>query len=131
MAATHSENGALYASHSGTSMSTPIVSGVVSLLLSVDRSLQPDEIESIIQQTARDVGEAGWDSATGFGIVDAGAAVTAVVGTLPEPIETPTTTPTAIKTPIQTQPTPVQTPTARPPAPAVESAVDLYIPFRG
>lgn len=42
-----------YGYKQGTSMATPVVSGVVSLLLSIDPELTPAEVRSILQTTAR------------------------------------------------------------------------------
>lgn len=66
---------------SGTSSATPMVAGVVALLMQKMPNLTPDEIKMILQGTARDIaagtsrmGDAagvGWDAATGHGLVDA------------------------------------------------------------
>lgn len=60
---------------SGTSMATPHVSGVASLLLQKDPTLLPHELAYIIRHTAVDLGTAGPDNTYGFGRVDALAAV--------------------------------------------------------
>lgn len=60
---------------SGTSFSAPIVTGVVSLMLSENPSLKPDEIKKILQQTATDVEVPGVDQYTGYGIVNAKGAL--------------------------------------------------------
>ncbi|WMW21768.1 S8 family serine peptidase [Methanolobus mangrovi] len=66
---TYKEDG--YASIAGTSMATPHVSGVVALLLSANPSLTPDEVRSILQNSATDLGDSGWDDEYGYGLVNA------------------------------------------------------------
>jgi serine protease AprX len=66
---------------SGTSSATPMVAGVVALLLEKKPTLAPDEVKQILQGTARDIStgttntgdsaSVGWDAATGYGLVDA------------------------------------------------------------
>jgi kexin len=71
---------------SGTSASTPMVSGVVALMLSVNPELSWRDVRLILAQTARrnDPTDPGWVAGTdglafnhkyGFGVVDAAAAV--------------------------------------------------------
>ena len=62
---------------SGTSFSAPLVSGLVSLLLANDPSLTNKQVMDIIRSTARDVGTPGVDQYTGYGIIDARAALKA------------------------------------------------------
>ncbi len=69
-----------YAQMSGTSMATPHVAGAVALMLSAEPGLAPDEIKSILQQTAVDLGPAGSDNEFGAGRVDAYEAVLAANG---------------------------------------------------
>ena len=64
----------------GTSMATPHVSGVAALLLTRNPNLTPDEMRSVLQSTAEDLGSAGWDSTFGWGLVDAQAALESVTG---------------------------------------------------
>ena len=65
---------------SGTSFSAPIVSGVASLLLSKRPELGPDELLNVLQQSAKDIEVPGQDQYTGFGLVDARAALAAQPG---------------------------------------------------
>ncbi|MDD4778775.1 MAG: S8 family serine peptidase [Fermentimonas sp.] len=59
----------------GTSFSAPIVSGVAASLRAMDPSLSPQQIESIITDTAVDKGSSGRDNYYGFGLLDFSAAV--------------------------------------------------------
>jgi len=59
----------------GTSMATPHVSGTVNLMKTLDPELTADEIKLILQTTAADIGDPGFDNETGFGRVDAYAAL--------------------------------------------------------
>jgi subtilisin family serine protease len=60
---------------SGTSMATPHVSGTVNLMKALDPDLAPDEIKRILQTTAVDLEDPGFDDQTGFGRIDAHAAL--------------------------------------------------------
>ncbi|MCR9129930.1 MAG: S8 family serine peptidase [Alphaproteobacteria bacterium] len=62
---------------SGTSFSAPIVAGVASLVLSHRPELSAAELRTILLNSARDVGSPGVDQYTGYGIVDAAAALQA------------------------------------------------------
>ena len=63
-----------YTQISGTSMATPFISGVVALMLDADPTLTPDEIKSILTNTAsKMVGREEWEVGAGF--VNAHAAV--------------------------------------------------------
>jgi serine protease len=60
---------------SGTSMASPVVAGVASLLLSKYPDLKPFEVEAILKMTAMDLGDDGYDIKFGAGFVDAVAAL--------------------------------------------------------
>ena len=64
-----------YVSLSGTSMSCAVVAGVAALLLSQDQSLTPQEIINLMEQSAYDAGDTGYDTQFGWGVVDAKAAL--------------------------------------------------------
>jgi serine protease len=70
-----------YGFYSGTSMSTPHVSGVAALMLSVKPTLKPDEVTFLLQSTAHRFGAAC--TTCGAGIVNAQAAVDAALGSPP------------------------------------------------
>jgi serine protease len=70
-----------YTKYQGTSMATPHVSGVVSLILSANPALTPAQVTSLVQSTARPFpGGSTCAGACGAGIIDAGAAVAAAGG---------------------------------------------------
>jgi len=60
----------------GTSMAAPHVVGVAALLLAQNPNRTPDQIRNILQTTAEDKEDLGWDQYYGYGIVDAYAALT-------------------------------------------------------
>lgn len=61
----------------GTSFSVPFVSGLASLMLAKDPSLTNPQVMNILKSTARDVGVPGVDQFTGYGMIDARAALSA------------------------------------------------------
>ncbi|MFH1844110.1 MAG: S8 family serine peptidase [bacterium] len=63
---------------SGTSMACPHAAGCAALMLSKNPSLSPAGVDSIMEQTANDLGIAGKDNDYGSGLIDAYAAVSAV-----------------------------------------------------
>ena len=67
----------------GTSMATATVSGVAALLVAEGATNQ--EVMDLLTTTAVDMGSPGWDMESGFGIVDAAAALEAFAGPAPEP----------------------------------------------
>lgn len=69
------QGGGGYQYLSGTSTAAPYVAGIVALMLSVNPALTPVEIGSVINATATDISRAGYDTSTGWGIVDAFKAV--------------------------------------------------------
>lgn len=59
----------------GTSASAPNVSGVASLVWSINQGLSATQIKDIVSQTAYDLGAPGYDTVYGYGFVNADAAV--------------------------------------------------------
>ncbi len=55
----------------GTSAACPVVSGVAALILSVDPSLEEDEVRQLIEDNATDMGSSGFDTTYGHGRVSA------------------------------------------------------------
>lgn len=64
-----------YATASGTSMATPIVSATVALIKHDHPTYSPSQVESALFKTAKDLGKAGKDTSYGYGRVVASAAV--------------------------------------------------------
>lgn len=66
---------------SGTSMACPVVAGTAALVRAADPTLSAREVRDVLCNTARDLYTKGFDAQTGYGAVDAEAAVGSVVGT--------------------------------------------------
>jgi subtilisin family serine protease/predicted acylesterase/phospholipase RssA len=65
----------------GTSMASPYVAGIASLMLAAEPRLTAEQIEGIIQRTALPVsGTRAWANDAGFGRIDASACVTEAAG---------------------------------------------------
>jgi len=64
-----------YGGVSGTSFSCPIAAAVVGLIMSANLELTPNEVESILESSADDLGDIGWDTYYGHGRVNANVAV--------------------------------------------------------
>lgn len=60
---------------SGTSFAAPVVAGIASLLFSRDPSLSAAQVRRMLLNSARDVGAPGVDQFSGYGMVDAAAAL--------------------------------------------------------
>lgn len=65
---------ARYGRLSGTSMAAPHVAATAALLLALDPTMNPSEVQFVLRHTARDTSKPGWDFYTSWGIVDALAA---------------------------------------------------------
>jgi len=61
----------------GSSFSAPFVSGVASLILSINPKLTGEQIKRMVPQSAKDIDVPGKDQYTGYGLLDAGAALSA------------------------------------------------------
>jgi hypothetical protein len=61
----------------GTSFAAPIVSGVASWLIGARPGLEPGQYSDMLRHSAKDLGPAGWDKDTGFGLVNLAAALQA------------------------------------------------------
>ncbi|WP_445152012.1 S8 family peptidase [Baekduia sp. Peel2402] len=84
---------------SGTSMASPLVTGIVALMKAVRPDLSPDEVETILKGTARDLGSPGADPQFGAGLINAAAAVNAAASYVrpapPAPAPVPVPVPAA------------------------------------
>jgi len=79
-----------YGTAAGTSFSSPITVGVVALMWAANPRLSPEDIVLLLEQTAVDLGAAGYDTSFGFGRIDAHAAVLAAsTAEAPPPDTTP------------------------------------------
>ncbi len=103
-----------YGNAAGTSMATPHVSAVAAKVWSHYPSLTADQIRTILELNASDMGEEGRDDEYGWGLVDALAAYQALSGmTQPPSTKAPITPVTSPPTKAPTEP-PTKTPTKNP-----------------
>ncbi len=68
---TYWNDGSTYAHMSGTSMSAPHVAGLAALLFAQDGGRSNAEVRSLIEDSADDLGDAGWDPYYGHGRINA------------------------------------------------------------
>ncbi len=61
----------VYCFFQGTSMAAPHVTGVAALLVANGTASSPDHVRQALQNTAKDLGAAGWDQYYGWGLVQA------------------------------------------------------------
>lgn len=59
----------------GTSMASPIITGVVALMLSRNPNMSPEMIKTKLESTAKPIGSSGFNEKAGYGLVDAEKAV--------------------------------------------------------
>ena len=105
---TYNVNSSNYTSLSGTSMATPAVAGVVALVRAANPDLTPASVSNILQQSAVDKGDPGFDNYYGYGLTDASRAVSLALngsgipspGGMPSPSPLLTPKPTPVPTPI-------------------------------
>ena len=65
-----------YKQLNGTSMAAPCVAGAAALIFSLDSSLTPANVSTILCDSAKDLGDSGWDAEYGYGELDMLEAVT-------------------------------------------------------
>lgn len=72
-----------YSTDDGTSFAAPQVSGTIALMLSVNPTLTPDTIRSILRSTCTKLSgytyTSGWNNETGYGLLNTYAAVSSVI----------------------------------------------------
>lgn len=68
--------GSTYAKMSGTSMASPMVAGLAAMLLAKNPKLTNDDVRQIIEVSATDLGDSGWDPRYGHGRIDVYKALT-------------------------------------------------------
>jgi serine protease AprX len=89
-----------YVAMSGTSMATPMTSGVVALLLQANASQTPSQVKSVLEKTAVPLGGSVPNNNYGYGRVNATAALNSVLaGRGPAPTPTPIPGPAPKPTP--------------------------------
>ena len=127
-----------YVYYQGTSMAAPHITGVISLIASLNPSFNFTQILQILQSTARSFppGSNCTTTTCGSGIVDAAAALNAVQNPPPTSTAGPSPTPSRTNTPgggkstqtptLTRTPTPTRTPTAIPTNTATATATATF-----
>ena len=77
---TTTASGGYTSTFNGTSSACPLAAGVAGLILSVDPSLSPDAVRTIMQISAVDIGIDGYDVETGHGRVNVFNALATIMG---------------------------------------------------
>lgn len=91
-----------YINMQGTSMACPVVTAVAALVKAANPNLGPQEIRNILDQTATDLYQPGKDAQTGYGVVNAQAAVATALGVSAEaPMDAQTSPPSLQKADIE------------------------------
>ena len=72
--------GNAYTTVSGTSMAAPRVTAAAALLYKTVPGIKPAQVREILTESARDIGEAGFDAETAWGCLDTEAAMSCVQG---------------------------------------------------
>ncbi|WP_137792033.1 S8 family serine peptidase [Bacillus sp. E(2018)] len=85
----HFEKKSSFMKLSGTSMASPVVAGVASLLLSKNPNLSPREVEYILEQTGKDLGDKGYDTKYANGLVDPVKALSFDASKIPSSVYVP------------------------------------------
>ncbi|KOO37216.1 S8 family peptidase [Priestia koreensis] len=80
-----------FANLSGTSMSSPVVAGAASLLLSKYPNLTPAQVEYVLEHTAKDLGAKGYDTKFGNGLVNPVGALQYDMKKIPASVQNPKT----------------------------------------
>ncbi|SEN62883.1 S8 family serine peptidase [Paenibacillus sp. OV219] len=68
-----------YKSEEGTSMAAPQVAAAAALVWAMHPDYKPYQVRSLLRQTALDIGEPGFDLASGYGLLQVDNAVTAML----------------------------------------------------
>ena len=86
--------GSDYDEKDGTSMATPIASGIVALMLQADPSLNPQEIKDFLRNSSEQRGSASepsvsdrWNDEWGFGLIDASCGIDMILEKTCTPLE--------------------------------------------
>jgi subtilisin family serine protease len=74
-----------YGLGNGTSYAAPLAAGAAALAWSINPTLTPDEVRTLLYSTATDLGEPGWDPVFGHGRINVGALAASAAATVPEP----------------------------------------------
>ncbi|HKQ57385.1 MAG TPA: S8 family serine peptidase [Candidatus Eisenbacteria bacterium] len=80
-ASSHFKGSGVYAADTGTSAASPVAAGVAAALrqkLSDRTKFTPGQLKGLLQRSARDINQDGWDADLGYGVVHAPSALRAL-----------------------------------------------------
>ncbi|NOZ72221.1 MAG: S8 family serine peptidase, partial [Chloroflexi bacterium] len=109
----------------GTSMAAPHVAAAAALLRSQAPTADRLQIQQILESTALDLGDEGFDNTFGYGMIQIADALQAISAQFPTPTVTVTATPSSSPSPTLT-PTASSTPTVTPTVPLVPA---IWLPL--
>jgi subtilisin family serine protease len=117
-----------YQHKQGTSMAAAHVSGAAALLRGYVPAATRRQIQTALEETALDLGPAGFDPTFGHGLIQLDAALVRLAAMVATSTVTPTATPTSTLTPTATS-TPTLTPTQTPTPHITPFTTSLWLPL--
>jgi subtilisin family serine protease len=65
-----------YDYNSGTSMAAPQIAALATMILTLNPDYKPSQVRNLIRYSAKNIGKPGWDTQTGYGVIQLGKTLT-------------------------------------------------------